>query len=79
MTGAAANARKELLSRLGPADVWTGELSSSALATAAAVAALRKAGVPVPEDKETASSCAQAAIDAIESDVKPGSCAVISS
>jgi len=46
---------------------------------AAAVAALKKAGVSVPEPKETFPSCAEAGLGAVESDFKPGTAAVISS
>lgn len=46
---------------------------------AAAVAALKKAGVSVPEPKEIFPSCAEAGLAALESDFKPGTAAVISS
>jgi len=46
---------------------------------AAAVAALKKAGVSVPDPKETFPSCAEAGLAAMESDAVPGTAAVISS
>jgi ABC-type phosphate/phosphonate transport system substrate-binding protein len=45
----------------------------------AAVAALEKAGVPVPEKRETAPSCTEAAYAALEHEASPGAAAVISS
>jgi len=54
-------------------------LPESAEKHAAAVAALRKAGVSLPEQKETFPSCAEAGLAAVESDFKPGTAAVISS
>ena len=52
---------------------------ASAEKNTAAVAALRKAGIPVPKKLEIESSCAEAAIETIESKAKPGTAAVISS
>jgi len=53
--------------------------AASAEKHAAAVAALRAAGVAVPEQLETRGGCSEAAIDAIESETRPGTAAVVSS
>ena len=45
----------------------------------AALAALEKAGVAVPERPETAGGCSEAAFAALENEQKPGAAAVISS
>lgn len=55
----------------GPAD--------SAEKHAAATAALRKAGLPLPGKLETRSSCPEAALAALENERQPGAAAVISS